>query len=115
MEELRDHHHDLAAAKRVEGLVAADAALEAAEIIGTNDAIVGAARMHPELLCWHARWPLLRQVAAPFLLVAMAPLIPIAGAVERGDVFSRWACAVFGGALMTATTLFLMQVSITLG
>lgn len=115
VEELRDHHQDLVAAKKAEGVSSAQAAREAAEIIGPNEVIVCAAKLRPELLCWCSRWPLLRHITSPLLLIAMAPLIPIAGAVERSDALSRWACAVFGGALITAITLFLMQASITLG
>lgn len=107
--EIGEHYEDLRQEALDRGLDAEAAGTEARARLGSNDAIVRAARERPELLCWSHRWPRTARWLRTGVLFVLLPAVPVVYCVYRGPVIVRWGVSASLASLLTGVMLFLMQ------
>lgn len=111
--ELGDHFEDLVDAGSAEGLTRQEAERWAATMLGEFDVLAQAVRRHPELRSWAWHWPRLASVVYPLAYLAALPLVPVAAGMERAPEIGRWLGGIVSAALVTATMLLVLQLSIS--
>jgi hypothetical protein len=113
--ELEDHFEDLVDAGCADGLARPDAERRAASALGGFDVLAAAVRRQPELRCWAWQWPGVACVFYPLACLAALPMIPIAAGIDRAPEIGRWLGGIVLAALVTATLLLVLQLSILPG
>lgn len=113
-DEIQDHLEDLKDEAIENGMTPAQAESYASDQLGSYEALAAAGSRHPELQTFRYRHPTLFQLSRPAVMVIMAPLLPIAHALEHSETISRWFYAAIFGSVSTAATLLFLQLSISL-
>lgn len=112
--ELRDHIEDIESEAVELGLPHEAAKVQASERIGTIDSIARQYLTRPELKCWIYRYPRTARLVLPIAYFMLLPAIPIIAGVENAPIIGKWCVCLLLGALVTATMLFVMQLSIAI-
>lgn len=113
--ELEDHFEDLVDAGCADGLARPDAERRAASVLGGFDVLAAAVRQQPELRSWAWEWPRVACVVYPLACFAALPMIPISAGIDRAPEIGRWVGGIVLAALVTATMLLVLQLSILPG
>jgi len=112
--ELQDHFDDIEYEATENGLQNEAAQLHASARIGTIESIKNQYLARPELKCWVYRYPRMARVILPIAYVMILPALPIIAGIENATFLARWCACLLLSALVTATMLLVMQLSITL-
>jgi hypothetical protein len=112
--ELKEHVADIIESEMAAGSDLATARRRASREIGDPVDIVRGMRAYPELLCWERRFPRLAVVIYPLTCLALLPAVPVFIGVAYAPQVARWSMSLLFGALVTASMLLLMQLSILL-
>lgn len=112
--ELRDHFDDLVDAAKDGGADRRTAEQLAIEELGDLDDISAAICERGELRSWAADYPRLALVVYPLACAAMLPAVPVIVGVANASYVGRWLGCALVSALVTASILLVLQLSITL-
>ncbi len=110
--ELRDHVEDIYREAIENGVSREAAMVQASERIGVIESIAQQYRSKPELKCWVYRHPRMARVVLPIACVMILPAIPFYAGVENAPLLARWCACLLLSALVTATMLLVMHLSI---
>jgi hypothetical protein len=113
--ELEDHFEDLVDAGCADGLARPDAERRAASVLGEFDVLTAAVRRQPELRSWAWQWPRVAVVVYPLACLAALPMVPISAGIDRAPEIGRWLGGIVLAALVTATMLLVLKLSISPG
>jgi hypothetical protein len=111
--ELSDHFDDIEAEAMSAG-TARDKASELANLrLGQPRTLIAAISSRQDLRSWMYRFPRLAQVVLPLTCVLLLPAMPVFAGVAHLSSVLRWLTALLLSALITATLMLLLQLSIT--
>ncbi len=112
--ELRDHFEDIESEVTEHGVPRKAAMVQASQRIGAIESIAQQYLSRPELQCWGYRHPRMARVILPIAYVMILPAIPIHAGVENAPFIARWCASLLASALVTATMLLVMHMSIAI-
>ena len=112
--ELRDHFDDLLEAASNKGVDRDSAEQLASEELGNLDSIALAMCASGDFRSWASQYPKLALVVYPLACVAVLPAVPVIAGVANASQLMRWLACAAASALVTATILLVLQLSITL-
>lgn len=110
--ELHDHFEDIENEACARGDSDNEAAVQAIERIGAIESIVNSYSGKPELKCWMYRYPRMARVILPVAYVVASPVALVNSGARYAPFVARWCACLLLGALVTATMLLLMQMTI---
>ena len=109
--ELADHADDLVSELLMAGASHEQASRHAMRELGDPVQIAAAARAQPNLLSWAYRFPQLALIVYPLVWLAAAP---VAMGVQYAPAVARLCACLVLSALVTASMILVLQLSITL-
>ena len=112
--ELRDHIEDIESEAVELGLPQEAARAHASERIGAIESIAKQYLNKPELKRWVYRHPRTARVVLPIAYVMILPVIPIIAGIENAQFIARWCACMLLSAIVTATMLLVMHLSIAI-
>ena len=112
--ELRDHIEDIQIEAAALGLPQEASMAHASERIGAIETIASQYLNKPDLKCWVYRHPRTARVVLPVAYVMLLPAIPIFAGIQNAPFIVRWCACMLLSALVTATMLLVMQMSIAI-
>lgn len=113
--ELDEHYTDLETEGLSRGMTPADAADFAALQLGHPETLISQVSQRPELRSWMFRYPRIARVLLPVAWLVLQPVRPVFAGVEHFSSIVRWSACLLLSALVTATMMLVMQLSLTLG
>jgi hypothetical protein len=108
VDELNEHLHDI----RDEAGDLSEA--DALHRIGEARSIAAEIVARPELKIWIYRYPKIAKIYLPFAYFLLLPIAPLFAGAAHASIIVRWGASLFLAAVVTAATLLVMQLSITL-
>ncbi len=112
--ELRDHFEDIESEATEHGVPRKAAMVQASKRIGAIESIAQQYLSKPELKCWVYRHPRMARVILPIAYVMILPAIPIHAGIENAPFIARWCAILLLSAIVTATMLLVMHMSIAI-
>ena len=113
--ELDEHFCDLEAEGLGRGLSSVEAAEFAATQLGNAQFLVEQVSQKPELRSWLFRYPRVARIVLPVAWVVLQPVRPVFAGAEHFSSIVRWSACLLLSALVTASMMLVMQLSLTLG
>ena len=80
--------------------------------MGSLDKLVSEMRSRPELLSWSRRYPRVAVFVYPMTCLALLPVVPVFAGIAHAPLLARWGVSLMFGAMVTASMLLLLQLSI---
>lgn len=113
--ELDEHYSDLESEGLRSGMTSAEAGHFAARQLGQPEALVAQVSQRTELHGWMYRYPRMARVLLPVAWIVLQPVRPVLAGVEHFSSIVRWSACLLLSALVTASMMLVMQLSLTLG
>jgi hypothetical protein len=113
--ELDEHYSDLESEGMSGGMTMADAEEFATRQLGRPEALVAQVSQKAELRSWMFRYPRMARVLLPVAWIILQPVRPVFAGIEHFSSIVRWSTCLLLSALVTATMMLVMQLSLTLG
>jgi hypothetical protein len=109
IEELEEHYADLEAAALTAGRTPSEAAAIARELLGSEEAIVSAALLHPELLAWSKRWPRTAHCLQSAAAIGALPGVPLIYCIEHRPELTRWSTSLGAATILVSGVLTVLD------
>ena len=112
--ELRDHFEDLVEAAAGGDADPQRAEARAVEELGNLDLLAVSICARGEFRGWASQYPRFALLIYPLACVAVLPAVPVIAGVANASQLGRWLACAIASALVTASILLVLQLSITL-